>query len=294
MARLNIKTRIASFLIILTIYIVAFFIALFIFYLSKNLNILISSLLADIAATLVVWGFGVLFRNSSVYDPYWSVAPVVIIICWITIKIITFSVTDILLLAVIIIWAFRLTLNWAIRWKDLNHQDWRYIMLKERSPKIWFFTNLIGINLMPTIIVFISLVPAYFGIGSEGVINVLTIIGFVICLGAVLIEFIADRQMDLFKKSNPSKNQNIERGLWNYSRHPNYFGEVSFWWGIWLMQIGVMQGIWITITGPVVMTLLFVFISIPMMEKHILESKPYYRNYQKQVSMLIPWIRKKS
>ena len=283
----------ASFLIVLAVYILAFFVGLLVFKLSSNMHVLVSTFLADIAATLVVWGFGILFKNSSIYDPYWSLAPVIILPCWIIIKRISFSITDILFLVAIVVWGIRLTLNWASRWKGLPHQDWRYAMLKERSPRLWFFTNLIGINLMPTVIVFIALIPAYFGIGQGKGVNILTILGFAICIGAILIESIADRQMDLFRKDKSHKNQYIDQGLWRYSRHPNYFGEVSFWWGIWLMQMGTAPQIWSTVIGPILATLLFIFISIPMMEKHILATKPTYSRYQKQVSMLKPMFRKK-
>jgi len=289
----KIKNRTISFLIILVIYILAFLAGLLIFKLSSNMHVLVSIFLADIAATLVVWGFGILFSNSSVYDPYWSVAPLIILSCWIIIKGLSFSIADILFLIAIIVWGIRLTLNWAIRWRGLHHQDWRYTMLKEKSPRLWFFTNLIGINVMPTVVVFIALTPAYFGIGQEGSINILTGIGFTICMGAVLIESIADRQMDLFRKDKSHKNQYIDKGLWRYSRHPNYFGEISFWWGIWLIQMGTAPQKWATLIGPIAVSLLFIFISIPMMEKHILATNSTYSLYQKQVSMLKPMFRKR-
>lgn len=289
----RIKNRTISFLIILVIYILAFFIGLLVFKLSSNIHVLVSIFLADIAATLVVWGFGILFANSSVYDPYWSVAPAIILSCWIIIKGISFSIADILFLIAILVWGIRLTLNWAIRWKGLHHQDWRYTMLNKKSPRLWFFTNLIGINIMPTVVVFIAVTPAYFGIGQAGLMNILTGIGFAICIGAILIESIADKQMDLFRKDKSHKNQYIDQGLWRYSRHPNYFGEVSFWWGIWLMQMGTAPQIWVMVIGPILVTLLFIFISIPMMEKHILATNSTYSCYQKQVSMLKPTFRKK-
>jgi steroid 5-alpha reductase family enzyme len=295
--QIRVKSRITSFLLIFAIYELAFFIGLFVFNLFNNMHafnnmhVLVSFFLADITATLVVWGFGILFTNSSVYDPYWSVAPIVILIFWMITGGISFTITGILFLVAIIVWSLRLTLNWAFRWKGLDHQDWRYVMFKEKSPRLWFLTNLIGINIMPTIIVFLALIPAYFGIVAEGKVNNLTVIGFAICIGAVLMQSFADKQMDFFRNNRSLKNQCIDKGLWRYSRHPNYFGEVSFWWGIWLMQMGVIPQTWATVIGPIVMTLLFLFISIPMMEKHILTSRSSYSNYQKQVSMFIPWFR---
>jgi len=114
----RIKNRTASFLIILAVYILAFFVGLLVFKLSSNMHVLVSTFLADIAATLIVWGFGILFKNSSIYDPYWSLAPVIILPCWIIIKGISFSITDILFLVAIVVWGIRLTLNWARRGRD--------------------------------------------------------------------------------------------------------------------------------------------------------------------------------
>lgn len=286
MTGFRIKNRTLSFLIVLAVYIIAFLSGLLVFKLSSNMHLLISTFLADIAATFVVWGSGLLFSNSSVYDPYWSMAPLVLLPCWVIIKVVSFSAVDILFLVAVFIWGIRLTLNWAARWKGLHHQDWRYTMLKKKSPRLWFLTNLMGINLMPTVIVFAALTPAYFGIGQEKPLNFYTCIWFALCMGSVLVEYISDRQMDLFKRDRTNKNKYIDRGLWRYSRHPNYLGEISFWWGMWLMQMGVSPQAWVTVTGPILVTLLFIFVSIPMIEKHILASIPAYSLYVRQVSVL--------
>lgn len=288
MTGFKIKNRPASFIIILAVYILAFFSGLAVFKLSSDMHLLISAFLADIAATIIVWLSGLLFDNSSIYDPYWSVAPLVILLFWIMTGTDSLSIVDILFLTAVTVWGIRLTLNWAIRWKGLHHQDWRYTMLKKKSPRLWFFTNLVGINLMPTVIVFAALTPAYFGVRQEVKFNLFTGIYFAVCIGAVLVQAISDRQMELFKRDRSNKNKYIDRGLWRYSRHPNYFGEILFWWGIWLMQMSVAPRIWITVAGPVLVTLLFIFVSIPMMEKHLLASIPAYSNYRRRVSMLKP------
>jgi steroid 5-alpha reductase family enzyme len=154
-----------SYFIVLVVYILAFSAGLLIFKLSSDMHVLISTLLKGVS----------------------------------------FSVIDILFIIAIVIWGIRLTLNWAIRWKGLQHQDWRYTMLREKSPRLWFFTNLFGINLMPTVIVFIALTPVYFGIGQERPLNFYISIWFAICMGAVLVQTISDRQMDLFKKTGQIK-----------------------------------------------------------------------------------------
>jgi steroid 5-alpha reductase family enzyme len=285
MKRSGIDNKAASLLIVLLTYIIAAAAGYLVYFLSSGMHLIISVLLADIAATIVVWLSGILFKNSSLYDPYWSVIPFFIIIFWAFVKGITYSVTDILLVVVVFVWGARLTINWILRWKGMSHQDWRYTMLKNRAPSMWFFTNLFGINMIPTLIVFIALVPAYYTLGSSR--NALFAIpGFIVCIFAVTIQAVSDRQMDLFKRNPSNKGKLIDCGLWKYSRHPNYLGEISFWWGIWLMQAWAAPGNWWTVAGPVLMTMLFIFLSIPMMEQHILETRPEYKEYQRNVSVL--------
>lgn len=297
----NINSRKISFLIITLIYILAFLAGFLAFWFLNysGLHIILSTFIGDVIATLIVWGFGVIFKNSSLYDPYWSVAPIIILIWWTIVYNIllkkSFSIIQILFIAAVVIWGVRLTINWAIRWKGLAHEDWRYKMYREKNPKLWFLTNIIGINLMPTFLVFLALVPVFFAVIYMPIrYNFLTFFGFFVCIAAVLIQAIADRQMDLFRNNhnnNNLKENHIDIGLWRFSRHPNYFGEVLFWWGLWVMQVSVLYRFWFTVVGPILVTLLFLFVSIPMMENYILSKKPGYSKYKRQVSKLVPWFR---
>ncbi len=281
-------TKTGSLLLVVLVYAIAFFIATVIFWSFKSKGVLIATLLADIAATLIVWGMGLIFKNASLYDPYWSIVPVLVIPFWVIIKSASVGVLDVFIIIAVTIWGIRLTLNWIVGWKGLSHQDWRYTMLKEKNPDIWFITNLGGINMMPTIFVFFGMIPAYYMINSSQQINVISVIGFLICIFAAIIQFIADRQMAIFRSNKENGGKCINTGLWKYSRHPNYLGEISLWWGIWIMLMGSAPQNWITVIGPVAMTILFVYISIPMMEKYVLQKRPNYADYKKTVPMLIP------
>jgi len=283
--------RTLSLFIVLFIYVIALAVGFVIHkYFSEEGN-MISILYADIGATIVVWLFGILLKNSSVYDPYWSIIPPVVFVYWVLLKP-SITTIDVLLIIASLVWGIRLTLNWIIGFTGLDYLDWRYAMLREKNEKLWFFTNLIGINMMPTLIVFGAMIPAYYPISANiNSVNALTIIGFIICLGAATIQYISDGQMRRFKQ-NSLGTSCIDYGLWRYSRHPNYFGEVSFWWGIWIIQISVLPNLWLTVLGPIFMTLLFIYISIPMMEKRI-EHKENYNTYKDEVSVIIPWFRKR-
>lgn len=82
-------------------------------------------------------------------------------------------------------------------------------------------------------------------------------------------------------------------GLWRFSRHPNYLGEITFWWGLFIFGLAADSGYWWTVSGPLVITALFLFVSIPIMEKRHLERRPGYEEHKKKVSVLIPWFPKK-
>src|SRR5581483_4482964 len=109
---------------------------------------------ADVAATVVVFLCLMLVANSSLYDPYWSVAPPVIVAAWIGDG--ADRTRQVVVLTLVLVWAVRLTANWAWSWRGLNHEDWRYVQLREqtRGRVPWWLVSLTGIQLMPTLVVF--------------------------------------------------------------------------------------------------------------------------------------------
>jgi len=274
-----------SLLVVLIVYVVAFLAGLVMFWLLP-LPPVWRFLCADVVATVVVWASGLVFSNSSMYDPYWSVAPPVLYVCFL-LNARVFDAADALFIAVLLFWGVRLTLNWIIGWEGMHHQDWRYTMLHDNNPALWPLTNFFGINMMPTLVVFAALLPAYYCAQSAGKLSALTIVGAAVCIIAAVLQIVSDGQMRRFRRDPANKGRHITNGLWKYSRHPNYLGEVSFWWGIYIMMLGQRPDMWWLIFGPVLMTLLFVFISIPMMEKRLLTTRPGYADYKKATSMLL-------
>jgi steroid 5-alpha reductase family enzyme len=81
--------------------------------------------------------------------------------------------------------------------------------------------------------------------------------------------------------------------LWKFSRHPNYFGEILFWWGVYVFSLATSLEFWWFIIGPLSITVLFIAVSIPLMEKKNMMTKPSFATYKKEVSKLIPWFKKK-
>lgn len=165
-------------------------------------------------------------------------------------------------------------------------------------PLVFQTINLFGLNMMPTLVVFAAMLPGLklFEIinlkfeeivpfmGNEIINYCLMAIGFLVCVAAATIQLISDKQIHDFRAANPGKCCNV--GLWKHGRHPNYFGEISFWWGIWVMY-AAFNGVDWFICGAIAMTAMFLGISIPLMEKRQLANKPEYAEYRKQTRMLI-------
>lgn len=240
-------------------------------------------LVGDVVATVIVWFFGILYKNVSVYDSYWSVIPPVVFTFWAFFKG-TWTLPVILLLIAVWFWGIRLTCNWVNTFKGLAHEDWRYTRYREtQSPLLFLVTNFFGLNMMPTLLVFACMVPGLKAFEATSP-SWLIWLGFCMSISAAGIQYVADTQIHLFRDNHPGEFCN--EGLWRNGRHPNYFGEILFWWGIWVMYVSC-AGIDLLVFSPVAMTCLFLFISIPMMEKRQLSNKPGYAEYRKNTRILI-------
>lgn len=289
------SSRSWSFAIITIVYIAAIAVGVAVFRIAGSsygfgyeADMLIRLFLADLAATVFVWLWSVIFDNSSVYDPYWSVAPPLMISGY-ALHCGAGSLPVILVQVAVWLWAIRLTGNWAYTFPDLNRQDWRYDMYKTRFPRIWQLVNFTGIHLMPTVVVFLAMIPAFLMIDGSAAKDIeaglWTWVGFVICISAATLQLVADTQAHRFRRNH--RGQVCSIGLWNWSRHPNYLGEILMWWGVFVMYMSMYPYVhYAAAAGAIANTCLFVFISIPMMEKRQLANKPAYAEYRKRVRML--------
>lgn len=274
-----------SILLIALIYLAASFGAVMTFIrMPASIPDVIALLAADITATVIVWIFGLLYENVSVYDPYWSVFPPVAFTVWAFYKN-CFTLPVILLLVAVWYWGIRLTGNWVYTFQGMAHEDWRYSRFRDKqSPFLFFLTNLFGLNMVPTLVVFAAMLPGLGLYDGTSEANLWTWLGFVLCLSSATIQLVADTQIHRFRDAHPGEYCRV--GLWKGGRHPNYFGEIQMWWGVWGMYAS-LHGIDWCVLGPFLMTSLFLFISIPMMERRQLHRKPCYAEYRRKTRLLI-------
>lgn len=248
-----------------------------------------NTLVADLVATVVVFAFSRAYRNSSVYDAYWSVIPPLLALYWMARH---DAVADPRALAVTLLvwlWAIRLTANWALHWGGLQHEDWRYPLVRARAGRAEGWADLFGIHVFPTLQVFLGCLPVYAVMSRAGApLGALDALAFAVTLGAILIETVADLQLHAFLRCR-QPGSFITSGLWAWSRHPNYFGELSFWWGLMLFGLAAAPAQWWWIVpGALAMTAMFVFASIPLMDQRSLQRRPAYAGHMRRVPALLP------
>jgi steroid 5-alpha reductase family enzyme len=245
---------------------------------------------ADAAATVLVFICGQVFKNASVYDPYWSVQPPVLALAFFRLLDAPFHAVQLLTLIPLVCWSLRLTLNWIAGFDNLEWEDWRYRDLKRAAPFPWLVIFL-GVMMMPTCLVFLGCIPLWGLLQAETPGPVLPAAGGLLILLGTAFEHCADSQMRAYKQ-RPNHGPCIDEGLWRYSRHPNYLGEILVWAGVF--TAGLERFSPLHCVGLPLIILLFTLISIPMMEKHLLTKRPEYAHYRATVSPLIPWPRKRA
>lgn len=248
---------------------------------------------ADLAATLVVFAFSVSLDNSSVYDPYWSVAPIPMALYWASLG--GPGARALLVVALVSAWGVRLTGNWVARWGGPGDEDFRYREIRARTGRLYWPASLLSIHLMPTAWVFLGMLPAHAALAAPGrPLGPLDLLAAAVTAGAIALEATADRQLRAFLRERRDPAAVLDRGLWALSRHPNYLGEVLFWWGLWLFGLAADPGRAWTAVGPLSITLLFLLVSVPWMDRRMRARHPGWIPHMARTPALFPWPRRRA
>lgn len=249
---------------------------------------------ADIVMMVLVYIYAVYKQNSSAYDAYWSVIPFYFLVFWWIEGYEVWTITHYLVAIVISFWSWRLTHNWFRSWNGWSHEDWRYVNFRKQFGKYFEWINFSALHLYPTIVVFLSLTGLFFLFDGPQALNIRILLGCLLAFSGTILELLADNVL-YRERSNPnrSKEMCIRKGLWAYSRNPNYLGEMMFWIGIAIIGYGAGAPVW-TFAGALIMVLMFLFASIPMKEKRLMETKVDFQQYKSEVPGLIPLLGKRN
>ena len=194
-----------------------------------------------------------------------------------------------ILLALLVgLWGLRLGGHLLLRKLGETSEDRRYAKMRERRGAAFPLWSLVMIFGLQGVLVLVVSLPVQAAARCSAALTAAIVPGLVLWAVGLGFEAVGDEQLRRFKADPENRGQVMDRGLWRYTRHPNYFGDACVWWGIWLVALPA-GGTWWTFVGPVVMTLLLVRVSgAALLEKDIGERRPAYREYIRRTSGFIP------
>jgi steroid 5-alpha reductase family enzyme len=242
------------------------------------------------ASTGVTWLATRVFDNGSVFDPWWSVLPPVVAAYFTSLSPHADATPrQVAVHAVVWFWAARLTLNWARGWSGLLHEDWRYALLDRTLPLPRWAVQLVAVEGFPTAIVTLGCISLHPALAlGDARFHPLDAVALAVGLASVWIEAVADEQLHAFARTK-RPGQILDTGLWRFSRHPNYFGEIGFWVSLWLFALSAAPGFAWAAAGPLAMIAMFVFASVPLLDARSRERRPGFDAYAARTSALVPW-----
>jgi steroid 5-alpha reductase family enzyme len=250
-------------------------------------------------AMLIIFGYfftifliGQIKNDNSIVDMAWG-AGFVLMANFTFFRSTLFSLKGILITVFITIWGSRLTYH--ILKRNLGKpEDYRYVEMRQKwGDKFVRIKAFLNVYLLQGVILYIVSLPVIYGNGSMNVeFKWFNYLGIILWIIGFFFESVGDHQLKVFKRKAENKGKIMDQGLWAYTRHPNYFGDSTMWWGIFLIVIDSFAGLWIII-GPILMTYLLVFVSgVKLLEKKY-EGRPEYEEYKKRTNSFIPWFPKK-
>lgn len=245
-----------------------------------------AALAAVVGLASLVWVVSLVARDASLIDLFWG--PLAAVQGWVY-RGAAENAGPLSFAAVVVVsvWALRLGLHLARR--NLGKgEDSRYVAMREAGGSWWPVRSLVTVFCFQAALSWVIALPLAAVAASSRSLGPVALIGLVIAVAGLVIEAVADLQLARFKARGEAEPRVLDRGLWRYSRHPNYFGDAVFWWGIFVMALGVGAA-W-TVIGPIVMTVLLLKVSgVPLLEARLEETRPGYREYVRKTPAFVPW-----
>lgn len=252
-------------------------------------SMLLNSLLVVIATMTCLWLLSLARRDASIVDPFWGTG--FIIVVWFTSASLPPNqavARSWLLVALTTIWGMRLSLY--LLWRNWGHgEDRRYRAMREyHGPRFWW-VSLLTVFLLQAVILWIVSIPIQVAMVTAATKphGWLDLAGVALWSIGLFFEAVGDYQMARFQSDPHHAGRVMDRGLWRYTRHPNYFGDFCVWWGVYL--IAVSGGAAWTIFSPLLMSFLLLKVSgVRLLEKQIASRRPEYVEYQLRTNAFFP------
>jgi steroid 5-alpha reductase family enzyme len=241
----------------------------------------------------ILWVISVIIKNVSIVDLFWGLG-FVLIAAFYYIKTDGYEPRKIILTILVAIWGIRL--SGYLAWRNIGKgEDFRYKQFRKNyGEKRYWWISFFQTFLLQGLLMWLISAPLL-GAQFYEKNNHLTFFDFAAVafwITGICFEAGGDIQLAVFKSDPSNKGKVLDKGFWHYTRHPNYFGDSSVWWGFGLFCLAA--GSFLPVLGSVLMTAMIIKVSgVALLEKSLKEQKPEYREYIRKTSAFIPWFRKK-
>lgn len=255
-------------------------------------NIIFSTMYVILVYYTLFFIVGTLIKNNSIVDIGWGIG--FAIVAWFTtIATSNYHVSNLIITSLITVWGLRLFYH--ILKRNLGKpEDFRYKNWRKEWGKFVILRAFFQVYLLQGLFLFIIALPIILlNTKDSSSFSVWALIGVLVWIIGFIFESLGDYQLKKFKENPKSKGKIMRYGLWKYTRHPNYFGETTMWWGLAITSYLSGAPIWVFVS-PIVITWLLLFVSgVPMLEKRFAD-RPGYKKYKETTPVFFPWFPKKS
>jgi steroid 5-alpha reductase family enzyme len=251
-----------------------------------ELQSFLNALAALAASATVFWVISLPLRNVAIVDSLWSLLFLLAAIVY-ALTVVNAGPRTTLVITLVAIWALRLAGYITIR--NWGHgEDRRYQAIRARNEPNFHIKSLYLVFWFQALLAWIISLPLLGAIASPRPLIWLDYLGVAIWVVGFLFEAGGDWQLARFKADTANAGKVMDRGFWRYTRHPNYFGDFSVWWG--LFSIALAAGAWWSVIGPLIMSMLLMKVSgVGLLEKDIGERRPKYADYIRRTNAFFPW-----
>ena len=250
-----------------------------------DMTIYLSGLLVVFLMAIATWVLSLFKQDVSIVDSAWGLFFLALCLTYFNLSD-SLSQRSLIVLILVGIWAIRLC--GFITWRNWGEEeDSRYRQIRNNNEPFFAIKSLVIIFILQAVLAWIISLPLLATVNSQSDTGLLDLLAIALVLFGILFESIADIQLAAFKARADSAGKVMDKGLWRYTRHPNYFGECCVWWGFYLFAIAA--GGWWSIISPLMMTFLLLRVSgVALLEKDIAERRPAYRDYIRRTNTFIP------
>lgn len=252
----------------------------------STLSVALSGLGVALLAFTLLWGVSVRRRDASIADPFWGPGFLLVGLAYLAAHG-QGTPRGLLALALVAAWAGRLGTH-LLRRNRAHGEDPRYAAMRAAHGARFAWVSLGTVFWLQAVLLWIVSLPVMAAVVGSAPVGGWDAAGVAVFLAGFTTEAVADAQLARFRADPASRGTVLDRGLWRYSRHPNYFGDALLWWGVWLLAVGA--GAPWTAVGPALMTLLLLKVSgVALLERSLSKSRPGYADYVRRTSAFVPW-----